>query len=462
MKLYLIIFFIKINLLHSYSQEKIAIFHFNDLHGNIDNLPRIKFIIDSISKYNDFSIILNGGDLFSGNPYVDKYIEPGYPIIEMLNHLPLSASTIGNHEFDFGINTLNERIYQADFKFIASNIFNKDSSLFNIEPYIILNTDNNKKIAIIGACQTDINNIPATHPSNVKGLEFKCGTTTIFEYSFLKDSADYIILLSHLGFYKDSLIAESINLPNLIVGGHNHIITKKPIIVNNTAIVQAGNNAKYIGFYNIELNNDSAKFIAYNLIEINTSLNIDSSMFNMLNTYKNSPYFYDTIAYFPKNITEINDLGKIFTDAYIYESGSDIAIQNIGGIRLNYIPAGPVLLKTIYELDPFNNDIVIVEVNIDDIKDIILSGYFKKNRNDFVASGFNYKEITDKKGKITDLEITFNNLPNKQGYYRLALSSYVFETYLNNIKKMKSTNTNIKSNNAIINYLKNNFNNKKY
>ena len=102
--------------------KEVVIFSVNDVHGRIDNFGKVKHIIDEARKEYQSVYFVSAGDLFSGNPIVDFHPEKGYPLIDLLSKSGLDVNVMGNHEFDYGQQELAERMAQASFDFICSNV----------------------------------------------------------------------------------------------------------------------------------------------------------------------------------------------------------------------------------------------------------------------------------------------------------------------------------------------------
>ena len=85
----------------------VKILHTNDIHGNFSRFPRLAFVVDSIRNVHENVLLLNAGDIFTGNPLVDMDKEKGFQMIELMNKVGYDLSTLGNHEFDYGQNVLS-------------------------------------------------------------------------------------------------------------------------------------------------------------------------------------------------------------------------------------------------------------------------------------------------------------------------------------------------------------------
>lgn len=97
------------------AQKQVHILSVNDMHANIDNMPKLAAVADSLRSLYPELIILSGGDNRTGNPYNDRNAEPSRPMTELMNAIGFNASAIGNHEFDANIEGLRTQINRSRF-----------------------------------------------------------------------------------------------------------------------------------------------------------------------------------------------------------------------------------------------------------------------------------------------------------------------------------------------------------
>lgn len=241
----------------------LVILYTNDQHSRIEPFPandpkypnrggfakRAK-IIDAIRReYNNHVLLLDAGDIFQGTPYFNYY--HGEIEFKLMSKMQYDASTLGNHDFDLGIENLVKQLPHATFDFVNCNYDFSNTFLKNkILPYKIIHK-NGIKIGITGV------------GIELEGLVLKENYGDIVYYNpieklvytekILKEDkhCDYIICLSHLGYqYKenkvsDVVLAQNIFYTDLIIGGHTHTFLDKPVVVKNksnkeTLITQVG------------------------------------------------------------------------------------------------------------------------------------------------------------------------------------------------------------------------------
>ncbi|HCC71763.1 MAG TPA: hypothetical protein DEQ09_11525, partial [Bacteroidales bacterium] len=135
------------------TESHLSIFFINDNHSQIDNFSKVKYIIDKAGQEGNI-LLVSSGDMFSGNPIVDFYEEKGYPVIDLMNSIGFDLATLGNHEFDYGQEILQDRIEQAEFDILCANM-HSDSPLLEELPATATLTEENLKISFVGVVETN-------------------------------------------------------------------------------------------------------------------------------------------------------------------------------------------------------------------------------------------------------------------------------------------------------------------
>jgi 2',3'-cyclic-nucleotide 2'-phosphodiesterase (5'-nucleotidase family) len=392
------------------------------MHGNIDNFPKLAAYYKKLKAENPNTFLFSDGDLFSGNPLVDQYPEKGYPIVDIMNKTGYSLSSIGNHEFDYGQETLNARIKQAEFQFISANIKYGDNATLNpVEPYRTFNIDG-VTMAVLGLIEVGSGGIPSTHPDNVTGLKFAAPIKTVGEYSFLR-SSDVFILLSHIGVERDVDIVEKYPEVDVILGGHSHTKIDNGMVKNGVLITQASAKLDYVGETRISVKKGKIVSKTNKLVNLNKLEDEDSEIRQLIDSYKAGDKGNKVIGQAAAKISGKQKLGALMTDALTEMLNLDIAFLNSGGIRINNIPKGDITLNTIYALDPFGNDVVKIMMSYEEIEKFLL-----RNRT-ILVSGITCT-ITSK-GKKKSIKILDKNgaALDKSKQYAVGMNSYIYSTY---------------------------------
>jgi len=419
---------------------KIIILHTNDMHAKIDNFDKLAYVVNSYkTKYNNVWLF-SAGDLFTGNPIVDQYKNPGYPMIQFMNMMPYDISCIGNHEFDYGQAKLNERIKQANFPFISANIETQANAVLKQpKDYYKFTAKDGTTIGVLGLLQVGKNKYPDSSPLKMQNITFHNPFEYIKKYETYKDSSDIFICLSHLGYEDDIKLAEEFPYFDIIVGAHSHTTLKEGIHKNNTFILQAGSYLKYCGVLTLKIVNHKIVAEKDSLINLYKQKSIPE-VTKIIKDYDNNPTLNTVIGKAEKKLKGKNELGSMMTDAMRNSLHVDIAFQNNGGIRIHEIPKGNILLKQVFELSPFGNTFVIYKMCPIKIKQLIKYAYSIHKNPTLQVSGIQIEYIIkDKKLiKINLKDTNGNKLPFK--FYTVAINDYMANAYsIKFLKKGKNT-----------------------
>ncbi|MCF7568182.1 metallophosphatase [Sabulilitoribacter arenilitoris] len=249
---------------------KITILHTNDVHSHIEafsaedgrnankgGVARRASLIESIKNKNPNTLLFDAGDIFQGTPYFNYY--GGELEFKLMSKLKYDAATIGNHDFDNGIDGLYTQLPHAEFDFITANYdFSNTIMDSHTKPYKIFNKGGIK----IGVFGLGIELKGLVDPAMYKETKYLDPIETSQEMvKTLKDDkqCDLVICLSHLGYnYRNSetkisdlKLAAATKDIDLIIGGHTHTFLKKPTVIKNIE----GNNmlVNQVGCYGINL-----------------------------------------------------------------------------------------------------------------------------------------------------------------------------------------------------------------
>lgn len=271
----IIILFTAINLVViGGNKVKLVILHTNDTHSQVEpteksalktadmgGYARRMGVIEKIRTEEKNVLLLDAGDFSQGTPYFNFF--NGRIEIDALNRMKYDAGTIGNHEFDNGIDTLAVILSKAQYPLLSSNydVSNTPIKKF-IQPYLIL-----KKFGLkIGIMALNVEPKSLIIESNYRGLVYQNPIEKAKEMStFLKkeQECDLIICLSHLGSdstavnVNDFNIAHETKYIDIIIGGHSHSMLENVKTNNATGkkvvIAQVGKSGLYMGRIDLEL-----------------------------------------------------------------------------------------------------------------------------------------------------------------------------------------------------------------
>ena len=270
--------------------KKITILHTNDVHSHIEPFPKdhSKFpnmggferrstLINNIRLKNPYTLLFDAGDVFQGTPYFNFFGgELEFKLMSMLNY---DAMTIGNHDFDNGIDGLNSQLPKASFDIISSNYDFSNTILENkikrTKTYVL----DEVKIGVFGLGIELKGLVSDELFKETKYLDPVEISNDITDYLKNEENCDLIICLSHLGFkyrknkISDFILAQKTKDIDLIIGGHTHTFMDKPTITknkigNDVIINQVGCFGIYLGKIDFYLDTDKIKIAKSKLLTI--------------------------------------------------------------------------------------------------------------------------------------------------------------------------------------------------
>ncbi len=427
---------------HSKSTE-IIILHANDMHSKIDNFGKLAYLADSLRKMHKYVFLVSAGDNFTGNPIVDMYPDNGYPMIDLMNMLHFDVTTIGNHEFDMGQELQNKRRAQANFPYISCNIDASQALVKQPEPYVILKAGK-IKIPFLGIIQLGENGLPDSHPSRLEGIKFTDGIAKANDFMWLKEKYGMLIGLTHLGVEVDEPLAKAYPHFDVIIGGHSHTTMTKPMMVNDVMIVQTGSGLKNIGITTLQVTKGKITDRKYELVPLAGIKGTKPEVQAAIDKYNSNEEMSRVVAYAETAFANEEELGCMMTDAITARMKIDFAFQNGGGIRIPTLPQGNIMLKDIFRLDPFGNQVVTFKMTYDEIKSLICNAYNREKSIDLVPSGMTYTVIVNSEGLCTDVEMKdmAGNPIDPAKTYTVGVNSYISASYKFNHTDPGTTNYN--------------------
>ncbi|MBL4744844.1 MAG: metallophosphatase [Flavobacteriaceae bacterium] len=234
------------------SRTKITILHTNDTHSHIDafdanhpkypnqgGVSRRATLINAIRKENPNTLLLDAGDIFQGTPYFNFY--GGELEFKLMSMLKYDAATLGNHDFDNGVDGFYKQLPHAKFDFVNANYDFKNTILDGlIKPYKIFKKEG-IKIGVFGLGVELDGLVLKQLYKETKYNDPIAISQQITDTLKNEEQCDLIICLSHLGYaYKhDSTTISDLKLAaatkniDLIIGGHTHTFLDKPTSVTN-------------------------------------------------------------------------------------------------------------------------------------------------------------------------------------------------------------------------------------
>ena len=230
--------------------KKLVILHTNDIHSHIDPFPENSFkypskggmtkiaaLVNKIRGIESNVLLLDAGDIFQGTIYFNRF--KGEVELKIMSQLGYAASTMGNHDFDNGLDGFNKIIHHAKFPFLCSNYDLSNTVLKDKTQPFLIKKIKNLKIGIFGIGVQLDGLVEKKNYAGTKYLDPIKSASYWAKYLKKTKKCQLIICLSHLGFnylnnrISDVILAKNSKYIDIIIGGHTHTFLEKSIVIKN-------------------------------------------------------------------------------------------------------------------------------------------------------------------------------------------------------------------------------------
>lgn len=399
--------------------RKLTILHINDLHAKLMPLPsgqggfaRLAGAIRRERSGCKECILLDGGDVVQGSPVSTLF--KGLPIFEALNRFGIDASTLGNHDFDYGWEMTRRFLKAAHYPIVSANIANGSGQLMS-KPYVILKA-NGLRIAVIGATTEAL---PRLTTPNLLGEWHALPVidTVRKAVAEVKGQSDIVVLIGHLTAPEELETLKSIIEIPVIVSGHVHSGLPAPTEVDGRVLVRVRSYAQELGRLDLDWDTDARRIKkwSWKRTPIDAKVPPAGDVAKIVAKWdKKVAKMVDVpIGTSRRNLTQ-KDLKPIMERAMVEEMKADFAFMNPGGIR-DQIPQGTVLARHVWNVMPFDNKVVVGLIKGRDLPKAVRDGRsidpgrdYRLAVTDFTAE--NQGEMGSKGLKFTEAGPVFRDL----------------------------------------------------
>jgi 5'-nucleotidase len=269
----------------------ITILHTNDQHSQIDPLPandrnagkggvaRRATLVKRIRAENPNTLLVDAGDAFQGTPYFNLY--RGVVEYKAMTAIGYDIGTLGNHDFDNGVEALAEAMKYAKFEFVSANYDVRGTAIENrVKPYVVREIGGVR----IGVFGLGVKLEGLNPPESFKGVKYydpvkvSLGAVRVLRE---KERCAMVICASHLGYYPnpkgdevgDSQVAAQVDGIDFIASGHTHTFMQQPVIAKqpnggNTVIFQVGKSGIYLGRVDFTVRENKVTAYAGRLLDL--------------------------------------------------------------------------------------------------------------------------------------------------------------------------------------------------
>ncbi|MEW8994608.1 5'-nucleotidase C-terminal domain-containing protein [Clostridium sp.] len=429
----------------------VDILSFNDFHGNVlesgKNIGAAK-LAGVVNEYKakantEYGVIpVSAGDLYQGTAISN--LTTGKPVTAMVKDMGLEASAIGNHEFDWGVDNINTWVNGGGFQFLAANIVKKgtEEKVSYAQPYKVVER-NGVKIGLIGISTPET--ATSTLAENVKDVDFLDPVKTVAKWNKVlreTEKVDAVVVIAHAGAYQDSntkeITGEAANIAKVegvdaVIAGHNHAVVSGE--VNGVPVVEGGYNGRALAKLTFTFDDSNKLLDVKPSVDVflgkESTLPVDENVLKEVKNIKEGlneilgkkvTSLEERLSHDDKN-TAVTPLGATVAETMRKIVGTEIAVTNGGGIRRS-LEQGDVTVGDMYEILPFDNTLVTLDVKGSDLYSIIEHGI---NTEGFAWGQFAGIKVwyNPKDGKVSSIRLNDGTKIDMDKYYSVAINDFM-------------------------------------
>lgn len=345
--------------------RSLVILHTNDLHARISPLENknggfayLARAIQSQKANCAECILLNAGDLVQGSPVSTMF--HGLPVFEIANLLGIDASTLGNHDFDYGWMQTRKFIQTAHYPLVTANVVNNAGETLTPKPYVILKV-NGLRVGIIGGMTESLHTL--TTPKLVGEWHTVPLVETVRKYATeVRAQSDIVVLLAHITGEEEKKILESVPDVAVSVTGHLHSALREPQARDGRVQVRVRGYGEELGRLDLKVDTEKKAVASWSwktIPVVSTNLEPVPAVATLVKRWE------DEVT--ARVDLPIGTSQRAFTKAEVKtliervmreEAGADFAHMNLGGVR-DILPQGQLLARHVWNIMPFDNRVVV-------------------------------------------------------------------------------------------------------
>ncbi|MCB9743014.1 MAG: bifunctional metallophosphatase/5'-nucleotidase [Alphaproteobacteria bacterium] len=393
------------------------------------------------------TLLLDAGDILTGTPLAEIEVDGarGGGMLALMEAVGYDAWVLGNHEFDQGYDNTAAMVAAADMPTLSANLESPEGgpAMPGLQDAVVL-TAGELRVGVIGATTEGLTHL-APLDVNERVVVRGVAEAVAEQVEALEGQVDLIVALTHVGVDGDRELAREVDGIDVIVGGHSHTRLEAPVREGDTWIVQAGSYTRSLGvsrlgFVDGELSDFSDELV--HMVPGEAPGAPSAEVLGLIEDYAGriEARYGEEIGHAQATLTRDyhheSDLGNFITDALREATGADLALYNAGGLRADLVE-GTITRRSIYEILPFGNQVVVFEITGEELERILLHNAWtalKENSGASQLSGvrMTWREVGGRP-ELVSAEIAGAPL-DPSATYTVASNSYVVERaeiYLN-------------------------------
>jgi 2',3'-cyclic-nucleotide 2'-phosphodiesterase/3'-nucleotidase len=385
------------------------------------------------------TLLLDGGDLMQGT--MQSNLSRGRPVIAQMNRFGYDASSVGNHEFDWGVDTLTQRVREAHFPFLAANFMDKGTTRHPawVKPAALFER-HGVGVGVVGFCTVETPTV--TMPSNVAPYDFVDEVPIAERWipSLRQKGADVVVLMGHLPASQDSShtvkgelakVAEGAHGEDVDLGGHSHNYIDGEI--DGVPVLISASQAKALGRVDFIVDRQAHGVVerdARNLDVDTDALPADPAMASFVDSLFQvlKPVAEHVLTDAPEELLRDrhaeSKIGDWVAESMRRRANADFAFQNPGGLRAD-LDAGPVTVKDVYEIMPFDNRIATVHLTGAQVLDAVETGVKGDGCVQIAGLRYTFDRSRPRGERVIKIETAAGTPIDPKGNYLVATNDFM-------------------------------------
>jgi 5'-nucleotidase len=381
---------------------RLQVLHTNDFHGRF--LPELvggeeiggsavlaAWFDSARVRFDGPTVLLSGGDIMQGTAVSN--LSWGRGAIDLHNRKGLDAAALGNHEFDWGLDTLRARVAESAFPWLAANVVDEATGTNPdwIEPWVILERGG-VRVGVVGIALAETPEIVMA--GRTAGLRFEAEAPAIDRgVRALRDAGvDFVVVTGHVGAvcavpgdpdgsdpeapseacqgHLVDVLEAVTERPDLVVGGHTHL--RNNFDVNGIPVLQGPAYSRGVTVTRLERQPGAPARVTYRAIHAPRGAEVDpdTAVARVVEGWLEAvgPILEESVAVLADSMTNAerapveNPSGNLLADAQRWATDADVGLVNNGSLRRS-LPAGEATYGLLYEFQPFQNELVRVRMS---------------------------------------------------------------------------------------------------
>ena len=363
----------------------LTILSYNDIQtaaAQNGTLPRMVHLINERrAAHENPTLVVGGGDEVS--PHALSPLSQWRVPVQALNVLDPAAEVVGNHDLDYGFDAVANYSNASEFPWLMANIVDESTGepIEGTKPYTVVNRSG-VTVGIIGVADEKIKSKTAVD-FDEQGYELKNYSKVASEYAtHLKQnrSVDVVVVSAHLGVPVAKNLANTTEHVDAIVVGDDEI-EYPPRETGGAVIMEAEARAEHVAELNLTVSNGEVTAWNGRLLDVTKNVSKNETVANIITEARKDELneragrtAVKLNATFAANYHDETALGNMIGDAFLAQTGADVAITNAGGIRSNSVYGpGNLTVGDVYNILPFSNTLVTVELTGGEVKQLLAS-----------------------------------------------------------------------------------------